>query len=99
MEAPKFMPLMRAACFLKANHTIVIRTSFLVRNVVINTCNSDLHGDIYVSTSSGRSAAYSENYASVCIALCRELENTKVFTESNLELSLDMCSTSQCLNY
>ena len=65
---------MYVACFLKTSHTIVIRALFLVRNVVLNTCNSSLHEVIYTSMSSGRVAAYSENEMFVCIAPCRELE-------------------------
>jgi hypothetical protein len=65
---------MHAKCFLKTNHTIVIRASSIVKNVVLNTCNSELHGVIYASTSQGRGAAYSENEMFVSIAPCRGLE-------------------------
>jgi hypothetical protein len=65
---------MHAACFLKTNHTIVIRAFFLVRNVVLNTFNNQLHGVIYASTLSGRDDAYSEIEMFVCISPCRELK-------------------------
>jgi hypothetical protein len=64
---------MHETFFLKTNHTIVIKHS-LVRNVVLNTLNNQLHGVIYASTLSGRDAAYSENEMFVCIAPCRELK-------------------------
>jgi hypothetical protein len=65
---------MHAACFLKTNYTIVIIASFLVRNVVLNTCNSSLHGVIYASMSSGRVLLTVKNEMFVCIAPCRELK-------------------------
>jgi hypothetical protein len=65
---------MHAACILKTNYAIVIRASFLVRNIVLNTCNSSLHGVIYASMSSGGVLLTVENEMFVCIAPCRELE-------------------------
>jgi hypothetical protein len=63
---------MHATRILKANHTIVIRASFSVKNVVLNTCNSELHGVIYASTLSAMLAAHSENEMFVCISPYRE---------------------------
>jgi hypothetical protein len=68
------MYLMHATFFLKNNNTIVIRESFLVRNIVLNVLNNQLHGVIYASMLSGRDAAYSENEMFVGIAPRRELE-------------------------
>jgi hypothetical protein len=87
---------MNTACFLKTNHTILIRAFVLVRKVVLNTCNSEFHEVICASTSSGRDAAYSEHEMFVCIAPCRELD--KSLHGIRPKLSLDLCSTFQCSN-
>jgi hypothetical protein len=65
---------MHAAFFLKTNYTIVIKASFLVRKVVLNTCNSSLHGVIYASMSSGRVLLTVKNEMFGYIDPCRELE-------------------------
>jgi hypothetical protein len=68
---------MHAAYFLKCNHTILIMASVSVRNIVFNTCNSELHKVIYASTSPGRGAVYSENEMFVRTDPCREMETKK----------------------